>query len=69
MKKYLVVYERAGKNYSAFCPDLPGCAATGSSKREVEKNIKESICLHLEGLKEDNLPVPEPRTSINYVQV
>ena len=69
MSKYLVVIEKAGKNFSAFCPDLPGCIAVGATKREIEKNIKEAISLHIDGLKEDGLPVP-PHTSIaEYVAV
>ncbi|MDA1189538.1 MAG: type II toxin-antitoxin system HicB family antitoxin [Chloroflexi bacterium] len=63
MPKYPVVIEQAGKNYSAFSPDLPGCIATGKSKAEAAKNIHEAIEFHLEGLKEDNLPIPEPHSS------
>lgn len=50
--KYLVVFEKANKNYSAYSPDLPGCVATGATRKEVEKNIREAISFHLEGLKE-----------------
>lgn len=62
MSEYLVVIEKAKSNYSAYCPDLPGCAATGKTRREAERNIREAIALHLEGLKEERLPAP-PRTA------
>ena len=69
MQKYLVVFEKADKNYSAYSPDLPGCIATGTSRKEVEKNIKEAISFHIEGLKEDGLPVPAPSSFTEYVEV
>ena len=69
MRKYLVVYEKAGRNYSAFCPDLPGCAATGATKKEVERNIKAAIALHLEGLKQDRLSPPAQTASAEYVSL
>jgi predicted RNase H-like HicB family nuclease len=69
MNKYLVVFEKANNNYSAFSPDLPGCIATGKTRSEVEKNIKEAIAFHVEGLREDNLPIPEPKSFTEYVEV
>ncbi|OIO04522.1 MAG: hypothetical protein AUJ52_15055 [Elusimicrobia bacterium CG1_02_63_36] len=69
MSKYLVVIEKAGKNFSAFCPDIPGCIAVGSTKREVEKNIREAISLHIDGLKEDGLPAPPHTSTAEYVAV
>ena len=57
---YLVIYEKAGDNYSAYSPDVPGCIATGITRDEVEKNIREAISFHIEGLSEDGLPIPEP---------
>jgi len=59
MKKYLVIFEKTKNGYSAYVPDLPGCVATGSIKSEVEQNIYEGIEFHLEGLKEENLPIPQ----------
>ena len=58
MRKYLVVIERAARSFSAYCPDLPGCVATGKTKRAAEKNIREAISFHLEGLKEEHIRVP-----------
>jgi predicted RNase H-like HicB family nuclease len=69
MHKYLVIYEKAGSNYSAYSPDLPGCIATGRTRKAVEKNIKEAISFHIKGLEEDGLPVPEPTSFTEYIEV
>jgi predicted RNase H-like HicB family nuclease len=69
MHKYLVIYEKAGSNYSAYSPDLPGCVATGKTRKVVENNIKEAINFHIQGLKEDGLPLPEPASFTEYVEV
>jgi predicted RNase H-like HicB family nuclease len=69
MHKYLVIFEKARNNYSAYSPDIPGCIATGKTRKEAEKNIKEAISFHTEGLKEDGLPVPEPVAFTEYVEV
>ena len=69
MQKYLVIFEKATSNYSAYSPDLPGCIATGSTRKEAEDNIREAINLHIEGLKEDGLPIPEPVSSTEYIEV
>jgi predicted RNase H-like HicB family nuclease len=65
--RYAVVIERAKANYSAYVPDLPGCVAVGDTIKEVEREIREAILFHIEGLKEDGLPVPEPVTVVQYV--
>ena len=57
--KFLVVYEDAGTNYSAFVPDLPGCVSTGTTKAEVACNIREAIALHIAGMRADGEPMPE----------
>lgn len=67
--RYLVVIERADGNYSAYSPDLPGCAATGRTREEVRRNMAEAIAMHLRGLAEDGLPVPEPIAEADYVSV
>ena len=69
MYKYLVIFERAGDNYSAYSPDIPGCIATGRTRDEVEKNIREAISFHIEGLVEDKSPVPEPTSFTEYIEV
>ncbi|MBM3475176.1 MAG: type II toxin-antitoxin system HicB family antitoxin [Actinobacteria bacterium] len=65
--RYAVVIEKAGGNYSAYVPDLPGCIATGDTPEETEQEIRAAIRFHLEGLLEGNLPVPEPTTVCEYV--
>jgi len=67
--RYAVVIEKAGSNYSAYVPDLPGCVATGTSLEEVEQAIREAIEFHLDGLRSDNLPVPPPSSRVEYVEV
>jgi predicted RNase H-like HicB family nuclease len=66
--RYAVVIEKAGRNYSAYVPDLPGCVATGPSVGEVETRIREAIRFHIDGLKEDRLPVPEPSARAEYIE-
>jgi len=60
--------EKAGGNYSAYVPDLPGCVATGPTAQETQRNIREAIAMHIEGLREDGLPVPEPQTQAEFVE-
>lgn len=65
--RYAVVIEKANGNYSAYVPDLPGCAATGSTLEEAEVNISQAIQFHIDGLKNDNLPIPAPETVTQYI--
>ena len=67
--KYVVVYEKAPNNWAAYVPDLPGCAAAGDTREEVESLIREAIGLYVEGLREQNEPVPEPRAWAGLVEV
>lgn len=69
MRRYLVVVEPAGGNYSAYVPDLPGCVATGDTRSEIDVTIREAIKLHLDGLREDGEPIPEGRSTADYVEV
>lgn len=66
--RYAVVIERAGGNYSAYVPDLPGCVATGDTIAAAEAEIREAIRFHIEGLRADGLPVPEPLAVAEYVE-
>jgi predicted RNase H-like HicB family nuclease len=66
--KYAVIIEAGEQNYSAYVPDLPGCIATGQTVEEVKRLMREGIALHLEGLREDSLPIPEPTTLAEYVE-
>jgi predicted RNase H-like HicB family nuclease len=65
--RYAIVIEKALDNYSAYVPDLPGCVATGTTVEEVEKEIREAIRFHIQGLKEDGIPVPGPTSIADYV--
>jgi len=67
--KYAVVIEQAGSNFSAYVPDLPGCIATGATVKEVENGIREAIRFHIDGMKQDGLPVPSPSSAVEYVEV
>ncbi|MCX6686616.1 MAG: type II toxin-antitoxin system HicB family antitoxin [Methanoregula sp.] len=69
MHRFLVVVEKAGKNYSAYSPDLPGCVATGKTREETEYRMHEAIELHVKGLIEDGLSVPKPHASAAFVAV
>jgi predicted RNase H-like HicB family nuclease len=69
MFKYLVVIENAGSNFSAYSPDLPGCIATGATPQETKERMSEAIQLHVSGLREDHLPIPEPSSVADYVEV
>ena len=67
--RYAIVIEKAEGNYSAYVPDLPGCVATGATVEEVEREIREAITFHVEGLREDGLPVPPGESTVDYVDV
>ena len=67
--KYLIVVEKTGTGYSAYSPDIDGCVATGSTKGEVEKNMKEAIEFHLEGLKLEKQEIPRPNSYSDYLEV
>jgi predicted RNase H-like HicB family nuclease len=67
--RYAIVIEQAETNFSAYVPDSPGCVATGESVQDVEAAIREAISFHLEGLREDGLPVPAPASVVEYVEI
>jgi predicted RNase H-like HicB family nuclease len=69
VKRYAVVIEKAPGNFSAYVPDLPGCVATGQTVEEVEREIREAIEFHLEGLRDAGEPIPEPTSRMAYVEV
>ncbi|MBI5190280.1 MAG: type II toxin-antitoxin system HicB family antitoxin [Nitrospirae bacterium] len=69
MHRFLVVIEKSGDNYSAYSPDLTGCVATGASREEAEKNMHEAVEMHVQGLIEDGLPIPESTSFAEYVAV
>ncbi len=69
MFRFLIVIEKANGNYSAYSPDLPECVAAGATREDVERNMHETIELHVKGLLEDHLPVPESHSFAEYVAV
>jgi predicted RNase H-like HicB family nuclease len=69
MMKLLIVVERTGTGYSAYSPDLVGCVATGATREEVEREMKEAIDFHLEGMRAEGEPVPQPSAYSTYVEV
>lgn len=67
--KYAVVFEKTENNYAAYVPDLPGCIATGKTRDDVERHIREAIAFHIDGLREQGEAVPEPVTWAELVEV
>jgi len=67
--RYAIVIEKAGGNYSAYAPDLPGCIATGATVAETEVAIREAIAFHLDGLRDDGAAIPEATSRVDYVEV
>jgi predicted RNase H-like HicB family nuclease len=67
--KFVIIIEQAANNYSAYVPDLPGCVATGATEAEVTELLRETIQMHMDGLREDGESIPEPTTSTAYVTV
>jgi predicted RNase H-like HicB family nuclease len=67
--RYAVVIEKAENNYSAYVPDLAGCIATGATVGEAERLIREAVELHLPGLQEDGIPIPQPSSQVEYIEV
>jgi predicted RNase H-like HicB family nuclease len=66
--RYAIVIEKANGNYSAYVPDLPGCVATGDTVEATEREIRDAIRFHIDGLKDDGLPVPQPTSIADYVE-
>lgn len=67
--RYAVVIEKAEGNYSAYVPDLPGCVATGETIEEIKQMIAEAIEFHIEGMREEGLPIPKPTSIAHEVEV
>jgi predicted RNase H-like HicB family nuclease len=67
--RYAIVIEKGPASFGAYVPDLPGCVAVGKTAVEAKQRITEAIPVHLEGMREDGLPIPEPATECEYVEV
>jgi predicted RNase H-like HicB family nuclease len=68
-KRYPVVIEPTGTGFSAYSPDVPGCAATGDTEEETRRNFQGALIAHFEAMREIGEPIPEPHTSVDYVEV
>jgi predicted RNase H-like HicB family nuclease len=69
MKRFPVIIEKAAHSYSAYSPDLPGCVATGRTKEQAARNMDKAIEIHLDGLREEGIPIPKSHSSAEYVAV
>lgn len=69
MRKYLLIMEKANRNYSAYSPDLPGCIATGKTVKDTKKKLHGAITLHLTGIREDKIPIPKSSSIAEYVVI
>lgn len=69
MNRYLIIIESTGTGFSAYSPDLPGCAATGESREEVEQEMQDAMEFHIEGLKLAGLDIPQPSSQASYCEV
>ena len=69
MKEYTVIYEHAENNWTAYSPDVPGCMATGKTRKEAERNFRDALTFHFEGLKEEGLPIPESTSEAGRISI
>lgn len=69
MHRFLIVIEKANGNYSAYSPDIPGCIATGGTRKQVEQNMYEAIEMHVRGLLEDRSPIPRTHSFAEYIAI
>ena len=67
--KYLIVIEKTTTGYSAYSPDLPGCIATADTEEEIQREMRQTIAFHLDGLRQEGMPIPEPQSSSSYVEI
>jgi len=69
VKEYVVVFEHTENNWSAYSPDVPGCMATGETREDAERNFKSALEFHMEGLRADGVPIPEPTSEVGRVSI
>ena len=67
--RYAVIIEKGPKSYGAYVPDLPGCVAAGDTREDVMSLIQEAMAFHIEGLKQEGLPIPTPSSAVEFVEV
>jgi predicted RNase H-like HicB family nuclease len=66
---FLVIIEKGDTSYGAYCPDLPGCVAVGRTREEVEQNMREAIAMHIQGMIEENEPIPLSHNDAEYMDI
>ena len=69
MHRFLVIIEKGDQNYGAYSPDLPGCVAVGETLEEVERNMLAAIRMHVQGMIEDQEPIPAQATLAKYIEI
>lgn len=69
MSRYSIVTEPTETGFSAYSPDLPGCVSTGQTREEIHRNMRDAIEFHLDGLREEGLPVPQPRSDASFCEI
>ena len=69
MMRYAVIIEKGKRNFSAYVPDLPGCVATGKTRKAVERELREAIRFHLDGMREDGISIPKPTSTCDYIDL
>ena len=67
--RYAVIIEKGKRNFSAYVPDLPGCVATGKTRKAVERELREAIRFHLDGMREDGISIPKPTSTCDYIDL
>jgi predicted RNase H-like HicB family nuclease len=67
--KYTIIIEKAGRNYSAYSPDVPGCIAAGRTVEQARRMIREALEFHLQGLIADGLPLPKAKAHVEQIEV
>lgn len=69
LRRYPIIIEPTGTGFSAFSPDVPGCAAVGDTEEETRQNFQDALSAHFDAMREIGEPIPEPRASVDYVEV
>jgi predicted RNase H-like HicB family nuclease len=69
VNRYLIIVERTSTGFSAYSPDVPGCVATGSTRSKVERELRDAIEFHIEGLRAAGEAIPVPRSDASYCEV
>lgn len=69
MYRYLIIIEQGETGYGAYAPDVPGCVAVGDTREEVEREMREALAMHLQAMRKDHEPIPQPRSTAEYVEL